>query len=116
MVVQELVSYPGNRHDLPLRFIEDYELEELFLLTTEYQQRVDARVQPRQALNEGGGVYIAANLTEEDFRSGFVLGDSGRYQSFVNHPLLPQIFYNVTLRGTVSGTDIFLTSSGPIST
>lgn len=115
VVVQELLSYANHTYQPPTQTTDTYDLEQLQDLTEEYKGRLSRRGR-RQALNEGGGVYIAANLTQEDLDNGFVLGDSMVYQSFVNHPLAPQVFYNVTLRATVSGTDtpLFLSSEAPI--
>lgn len=102
--MQELVSYVDSSYDPPLRPFDTYLLRELQNLTRQYEERVKSRGR-RQALNEGGGVYIAANVSEDDLRSGFVLGDSMVYGSYMNHPLIPQVFYMLTLRGTVMGTD-----------
>lgn len=115
VVVQELVSYADDRYDPPPRTLESYEVEELVRLTQDYQPLVSERAR-RQALNEGGGVYIAANLTEEILISGFSLGDSNDYGGYKNHPLTPQIFYSFTLRGKIPGTDtpIFSSSQKPI--
>ena len=101
VVVQELVSYPDGSYDSPARTVDSYELEELLDLTMQYQQDR----QRRQALNEEGGIYIAANLTEDMLRSGFKLGDSDMYGGYENHRLLAGVFYNVALRGSVQGTD-----------
>lgn len=117
LVVQELISYPDGTHDIPSRLLESYDLEELLAATRDYQERV--RRQKRQAspLNDEEGVYIAANVTEEDLRSGFELGDGRTYGDFTNHLLNPGHFYNLMLRGVVSGTDtpISLTLSDPLS-
>lgn len=117
MVVQELVSYANATYERPARAADSYGLQELLELTENYRLVAGGRGR-RMALNEGGGVYIAANLTEEEFSSGFMLGDDTlTYQSFRNHPLLPGVYYQPTLRATVPGTDtlIYTSSPSPIS-
>jgi hypothetical protein len=113
-VVVELVSNPDDSISSPF-FVEEFELEQLLEETENYGQRVNGRVK-RQQVNEMGGIYIAANLTEEELSFGFELGDGMQYQEFTNHALRPGRFYNVTLRGTIPGTDtpMYYTSSQPI--
>ena len=115
VVVQELLSYANHTYQLPTQTIDTYDLEELQEFTEEYKGRVNRRGR-REALNEGGGVYIAANLTQEELDNGFVLGDSMMYGSFVNYALVPQVFYNLNLRAAVSGTDtpLFFSSETPL--
>ena len=113
VVVQELVSYADSNYDPPLRDFETYLLQELQDLTRQYDDRIRGR---RQALNEGGGVYIAANISEDALGSGFMLGDSMMYGEYVNHPLTPKVFYMLALRGTIMGTDtpIFIGPQDPV--
>ena len=109
------MTYVNGTYDSPNRTLDSYSLDELLQLT---QQYTALSQMPRQALNDEGVVYIAANLTEEEGRAGFMLGDSLVYGGYVNHPLLPGQLYNVSLRGAVPGTDtpLYFTSSTLVST
>ena len=116
VVVQELVSYANGSYDPPTEPIDTYSLQELQQATDKYQEVAGGRGQRQEALNTGGNIYIAANLTEEEFMSGFSLGDNEEYGGFSNYPLWPEVFYNLALLATTPGTDIplFFSSSMPV--
>ena len=82
----------------PPRNISSYTLEELIRQTEEY-----ADTRPRRQSNEG--IYIAANVTEEQLERGIQLGDGMEYGGFMNYPLDPKAMYNVGLRSTVAGSE-----------
>ncbi len=104
VVVQVLVSYPDSNYDPPSRPVEEYSLEELLEATRDYQEGQGRQKRQSRPLNEGEGLYIAANITEGDV-GGFEVGDGRTYGEFKNHQLTSGLSYSLTLRGAVPGTD-----------
>ena len=121
MLVQALVTNPDGSFEPPSKPLGVFSLEELLSLTEQYSNTGKRGHGRRQAINGGGGVYIAANLTEADvmMEPGFKIGDNEVYGNFTNHPLNPQVYYNIALWGRVAGTDTPLlamhSSQQPIS-
>ncbi len=105
VVVQELTS------DLrPSRPLSSYTLVELVEATQRY---MNTRL--RRQMDPNPELYISANISESQLQGDtrFTVGDGLDYGGYINYPLKPGVFYNVGLRGVVSGatTPIFADSS-----
>ncbi len=108
VLVKELVTFKNGTFRPPMRPLESYTLDELLMSTL-----VRAQSRSRRQVNDGGVVYIAANLTQEQLSSDFSLGDGQEYGGFSNYPLIPGVRYQVGYRGSVPGTDTPLYLSPP---
>ena len=118
VLVQELVSHDNGSYALPTRSLESFTVSELLVLTQQHTRSREDHTQSRsrRQINDGGVVYIAANLTEAQLLSGFPVGDGGQYGGYFNYPLTPGVHYRVGYRGTVpdTATPLFLSAPAPI--